>query len=97
MPIDSQEPSPDRESRSPLDPSPEWIRELGREVVEFAANYYGSLRDIAVYPRTSSAELRSRLAERDPHVLGQWLLERGRARDLVVADIRGARQRIDRC
>jgi glutamate/tyrosine decarboxylase-like PLP-dependent enzyme len=63
MPIDSQEPSPDRESRSPLDPSPEWIRELGREVVEFAASYYGSLRDVAVYPRTSSAELRSRLAE----------------------------------
>ena len=48
---------------STLDPSPEWIRELGREVVDFAASYYGSLRDVAVYPRTSAAELRSRLQE----------------------------------
>lgn len=46
-----------------LDPSAAQIREMGAAAVEWAAAYHESIRDLRVAPRTSSAELRARLAE----------------------------------
>lgn len=48
---------------SGLDPSPAQIREVGETAVDWMARYYAGLRDRPLYPRTSSAELRKRLAE----------------------------------
>jgi aromatic-L-amino-acid decarboxylase len=46
-----------------LDPSAEQIRSYGAAAVEWMAQYYATLRDRPLYPRTSSAELRARLVE----------------------------------
>ena len=46
-----------------LDPPAERIRQMGAEAVEAVARYYESLRDRAVYPRTSAAELKALLQE----------------------------------
>ena len=48
---------------SALDPSPERILEMGTAAVEWVAGYYESIRDLPVAPLTSSAQLRSLLAE----------------------------------
>lgn len=48
---------------SALDPSPEQIREMGAAALELVARYYGSLRDVPVYPRTSAKALDELLAE----------------------------------
>lgn len=55
--------SEDNARGTALDPSPERIRQMGAEAVEAVARYYESLRDRAVYPRTSSAELKALLQE----------------------------------
>ena len=48
---------------SGLDLSKEQLRQLGAAAVDWMAQYYDGLRDRPLYPSTSSAELRARLAE----------------------------------
>lgn len=58
--------SPESDASAPpsaLDPSAEEIRTLGTAAVEWMARYYESLRERPVYPRTSAADLKARLAE----------------------------------
>src|SRR5689334_10820293 len=59
---------PERDRRSEavdsaLDPSPERILQMGAAAVEWVAGYCESVRDLPVAPQTSSAQLRSLLAE----------------------------------
>lgn len=59
-------PEHDHRSRamdSALDPSPERILQMGAAAVEWVAGYHESIRDLPVAPQTSSAQLRSLLAE----------------------------------
>ncbi len=48
---------------SALDPSVDEIRAMGDAAVDWMATYCAAVRDLPVYPRTSSAALRAQLAE----------------------------------
>ena len=56
-------PRPGAATNSALDPEAAGIRELGTAAVDWMVRYHDALRDLPVLPATSSAELRSRLAE----------------------------------
>src|SRR6185312_13541973 len=48
---------------TPLDPSPDHLREMGAAALEWAAEYLDSVRDLPITPAAGSAELRDSLAE----------------------------------
>lgn len=69
-------PAPDGDStpHSSLDPSADEIRAFGSAAVDWMARHYAALRELPVYPRTSSAELKARLTEPLPQD-GRAMLE----------------------
>ncbi|MGH3716284.1 MAG: pyridoxal phosphate-dependent decarboxylase family protein [Micromonosporaceae bacterium] len=52
-----------RTPESPLDPSPERIREMGTAALDWVVDYHAALRELPVAPRTTAAELKQALAE----------------------------------
>lgn len=54
------------DSTSKLDLTDEEIRRLGNEAVKLISEYYGSIRDIPIYPGATSQQLRENLNERLP-------------------------------
>ena len=61
--IHRSEPSPPNPL---LDPSPEQIRSWANAAVELMAEYLGTIRNLPVYPETSSRQIRTRLDYRLP-------------------------------
>lgn len=49
-----------------LDPSEDSVREMGRAVTEFVADYYGSIRDVPIMPVTTSEDVRAQLSKELP-------------------------------
>lgn len=52
-----------RDADSALDPSPERIREMGAQAVDWMAAYHEAVRDLPIAPQASAAALREVLAE----------------------------------
>lgn len=56
----------------PLDPAPETIRAWGEEVLGWAANYLGTIRERRLYPKTTSREIRAGLNSELPQDSGEF-------------------------
>src|SRR5512145_2913076 len=71
-----------------LDPPPDAIRAMAAEVIELVAEYHESIRERAVFPRTTARALQERLGEPLPQEGRDFASLLDTFRDVVVANAR---------
>ena len=71
-----------------LDPSPDAIRAMAADVIDWVAGYHESIRERAVFPRTSAQALQERLGEPLPQDGRDFASLLDTFRDVVVANAR---------
>ena len=71
-----------------LDPPPDAIRAMAAEAIEWFAGYHETIRERAVFPRTTARELQERLAEPLPQEGRDFASLLDTFRDVVVANAR---------
>ena len=71
-----------------LDPPPDAIRAMGAQALEWVAGYHETIRQRAVFPRTTARELQERLGEPLPQEGRDFASLLDTFRDVVVANAR---------